>query len=126
LVVDVTGASASLSNVEFLREGEGSVVFNFASARTLIIEGAAVPGVVLAPRAATRFVSGRVDGRLYVGGLDGDGQVNVSAAPGLTTALSGSGGTVVPPPSRPTPGALPRAVLPGACDGDCFDGSVTR
>jgi choice-of-anchor A domain-containing protein len=103
LVVDVTGASASLSNAEFRREGEGGIVFNFAGARALTITGVAVPGVVLAPRAATRFVSGRIDGRLYVGGLEGDGQVNETGASALPQALGGlSGGD----------GAIVRARLP--------------
>jgi choice-of-anchor A domain-containing protein len=95
LVVDVTGSRAGLANAELRREGEGAIVFNFAGARELELTGVAVPGVILAPRAATRFVSGRIDGRLYVGGLEGDGQVNEAGASALSAALASSGGAEV-------------------------------
>ena len=83
LVVDVTGASASLSNKELRMVGGGNVIFNFAAAQKLLLEGVSVPGVVLAPRAATKFNSGQVNGRIYVGNLYGNGQVNDTGSTAL-------------------------------------------
>jgi choice-of-anchor A domain-containing protein len=104
LVVDVSGASASIDNAALTLTGEGGVVFNFPDARALTIVGAAVPGVVIAPRAATSFTSGRIDGRLYVGDLSGNGQVNETGSTALSDALAGPScgeGTALVPPALP-------------------------
>ncbi|MFO0678733.1 MAG: choice-of-anchor A family protein [Polyangiaceae bacterium] len=47
------------------------VLWNFPAATSLTMQNVVVPGTVLAPRAATKFFEGRVDGSLFVGSLDG-------------------------------------------------------
>jgi choice-of-anchor A domain-containing protein len=84
LVVDVDGQKAALENKELDKIGNGGIIINFQAATSLVITGVAVPGIVLAPRADTVFQSGHIDGRLYVGNLRGNGQVNETGTTSLT------------------------------------------
>lgn len=79
VIVNVLGAAGALTNMDWqVTGGVGldEVLVHFPEATSLEIRGVAVFGNVLAPRAATRFPAGLVVGGLWVGDLQGGGQVN--------------------------------------------------
>jgi choice-of-anchor A domain-containing protein len=99
-VVNVHGEHAALDHQDLqLRNGisTGQILFNFVDATqlTLAHSGSQAFGLamtILAPKAQTVFTSCRITGALYVGNLDGDGQVNPAPFPWGRIPLPNGGG----------------------------------
>ncbi|MFH1279426.1 MAG: choice-of-anchor A family protein [Candidatus Eisenbacteria bacterium] len=79
IIVNVLGVSGALTNMDWQVTGGAGltgVLVHFPEATSLEIQGVALFGNILAPRAATYFPAGLVVGGLWVGDLQGGGQVN--------------------------------------------------
>jgi choice-of-anchor A domain-containing protein len=84
VIVNLHGSSVSISGMDIELEGgikPESVIFNFPETTDLTITASGsqeygIPGTILAPAASTHFSNDRITGGLYVGNLEGDGQVN--------------------------------------------------
>lgn len=79
VIINVTGTVASLTYMDWTLTGtieRSRILVNFLEAETLEISNIEVLGSILAPHAAVYFPSGLVQGGLWVGNLDGGGQVN--------------------------------------------------
>jgi choice-of-anchor A domain-containing protein len=82
-VVNVYGSSARLSGriIELVGIHASQLIFNFVDATSLtIFQGGVgdlgIPGTFLAPKACVVFDEATITGGLFVGGLQGTGQVN--------------------------------------------------
>ena len=79
VIINVSGGAGDLTTMDWQVDMEvdpQKVLVNFHEATTLEIYGVQVVGNVLAPGAATSFPAGLVVGGLWVGDLQGGGQVN--------------------------------------------------
>jgi len=79
IIVNVAGATAAFESMAWTVAPSVDpcrVLINVPSANTLTIQGINLIGNVLAPHAATSFPSGLVTGALWIGDLQGGGQVN--------------------------------------------------
>jgi choice-of-anchor A domain-containing protein len=75
VIINVRGADARVQRKDFRLQGgisKDQVLFNFVDATALRIERTALFASVLAPKAATSFFSGRIEGQLLVASLDGE------------------------------------------------------
>jgi len=78
VIINITGTSAQMKNFGFSINGiaRERVIFNFASASSLHLEGIGVQGTILAPAADISFQSGQSNGNLIGKSLTGNGQIN--------------------------------------------------
>jgi len=100
VAIDVAGADAKIVGLSdsFILEGArtANVLLNFADATKLELGYAVLFANVLAPRAATRFIEGRIEGGLYVGSLWGNPMQTDFATPLGSCAKSGGQVNFVP------------------------------
>jgi choice-of-anchor A domain-containing protein len=80
VIVNVTGSSATMQFFGFQLNGadKRKVLYNFAQATVLTMQGIGIEGSVLAPKAAVRFDNGQINGSLIGKSLNGTGQSNLS------------------------------------------------
>ena len=78
VIVNVFGTTAALTTMDWQVQGidPSHVLFNFPEALSLLIHQVGVVGNLLAPHALCDFPAGLVTGCLWVGELQGGGQVN--------------------------------------------------
>jgi choice-of-anchor A domain-containing protein len=76
VLINVTGASATMQNFGFFLNGvtRDGVLFNFADATSLTASGIGIEGSILAPGAAVTFNNGQMNGQMIAGSLLGTGE----------------------------------------------------
>jgi choice-of-anchor A domain-containing protein len=75
-IVDVTGASITMSGFAFLEDGATAerTLLNFADASALDLSRIGIEASILAPDADARFFNGQIDGQIFARSLRGDGE----------------------------------------------------
>lgn len=100
VAIDVAGSDAKIVGLSdsYILDGirKANVLLNLADATKLAIGDAVLFANVLAPRAATRFFEGRIEGGLYVGSLWGNPMQTDYTAPLNSCTKSGGQVNFVP------------------------------
>lgn len=90
VLINVRGDAATLRSARFSLNGldASAVLFNFADATTLTIDGTEVLGSVLAPKADIAFTNGQVRGQIFGMALNGNGRAADQPFTGTLPAVS--------------------------------------
>lgn len=90
VLINVRGDAATLRSARFSLNGldASAVLFNFADATTLTIDGTEVLGSVLAPKAEIAFTNGQVRGQIFGMALNGNGSAADQPFAGTLPAVS--------------------------------------
>jgi choice-of-anchor A domain-containing protein/RHS repeat-associated protein len=126
VLINVSGPAAQMQNLQ-IDGGDDELgrqlLFNFASATTLTIQGTWVPGTVLAPAAAVTFSNSTVIGTLIAGSLSGNGDSDNAPLPFECPGSESTPYTVTVVPNPIPPSAV--AIQPGTVVAHTLAGGST-